>query len=139
MSHPEIRQAVVFILLNSGSQVLMEKRDDLRTYASHFVYPGGTVEPDEYADPAKAVIREVREELGVEVLGTEPLPCTKRLLSPSGKLLLPFFVRSWQGEIPQVVLDKGNPLAWCDIEVAATSPLEKVRILTQSLKEYLNK
>ena len=57
----KMKDAAVGIVLKNDSQILVIKRRDIPMW----VIPGGGVDADE--DPAKAVVREVLEETGLEV------------------------------------------------------------------------
>lgn len=131
-------QAIVFIFLDHyNNQVLMEQRLKNSAYADQLIFPGGAVEENETNDLEVALRREIQEELGVEVSSFYPLKLSQTLYSPTGKLLIPYVITQWQGELPKVVLDKGNPLIWQDIEEATKSPIEKVRFIAEALIAHL--
>lgn len=132
-------QAIVFIFLDSlKNKVLMEQRLKNSAYADQLIFPGGAVEGNETDNLEVALRREIQEELGVEVITFYPLKLSPTLYSPSGKLLIPYLITQWQGELPKVVLDKGNPLIWQDIEEATRSPIEKVRFIAEALIAHLS-
>lgn len=96
-------------LIDSDGRVLLAQRPEDKAMAGLWEFPGGKVQPGEI--PEQAVIRELREELGVDTRGS--------CLAPIGfashgyetfHLLMPLFVcRVWQG-IPQPL--EGQELAW---------------------------
>lgn len=139
MSEVESKHAVVFIFLKQPeNKLLMEKRPLDSSYPNEFVFPGGGMEEKDQNNLENTLKRETKEELGkdVEIIQFIKLP-HPQLLSPSGKILNAFLVLKWEGEISSVVVDKGNQLTWEDIEKASNSPLEQVRILAASLKDYI--
>jgi 8-oxo-dGTP diphosphatase len=84
-------------LIDPDSRVLMAQRPPGKEMAGLWEFPGGKVEPDE--TPEQALIRELREELGIEV--------TEACLAPftfashryvDFHLLMPLYVcRRWRG------------------------------------------
>ena len=69
MSLPEIDVAVA-IIRNAHGQVLVNQRQTDKEHAGYWEFPGGKFEQGE--TPSQALIRECREELGIEVLGDAP-------------------------------------------------------------------
>jgi 8-oxo-dGTP diphosphatase len=59
------------VLVDADGQVLMAQRPPGKIAAGHWEFPGGKIEPGETT--LAALSRELREELGVEVLAAEPL------------------------------------------------------------------
>jgi len=59
------RIAVVAALLGQDGKILIQKRPATKTRGELWEFPGGKIEPGE--SPAAALVRECREELGVEV------------------------------------------------------------------------
>jgi 8-oxo-dGTP diphosphatase len=64
-----VTQVVVATAIVRGGQVLAQQRAYPRADAGRWEFPGGRVEPGE--SEQDAVVRECREELGVEVLAGE--------------------------------------------------------------------
>jgi len=75
---------------------LLAQRPAGKVYAGYWEFPGGKVEPGE--DAARALQRELHEELGIEVLRSYPW-ITREYVYPHGHVRLNFFrVRGWNGE-----------------------------------------
>lgn len=60
---------IVGILANSEGKLLITQRPPDKPYAGYWEFPGGKVELDE--DPRAALARELKEELGINVLVAE--------------------------------------------------------------------
>ena len=75
---------------------LLAQRPAGKVYAGYWEFPGGKVEPGE--DAARALQRELHEELGIEVFRSYPW-ITREYVYPHGHVRLNFFrVRGWNGE-----------------------------------------
>ena len=87
----------------------MAKRPEGKTLAGLWEFPGGKVEQGER--PEDALIRELKEELGINVEHSCLAPLTFASHSyPDFHLLMPLFVcRRWKG-IPQAL--EGQELKW---------------------------
>ncbi|MDE3175099.1 MAG: (deoxy)nucleoside triphosphate pyrophosphohydrolase [Pseudomonadota bacterium] len=88
---------VAVALVDADNRVLIAQRPEGKQLAGLWEFPGGKIEPGER--PEEAAVREMREELGVEV---RP-PCLAPLTFASHAyddfhLLMPLYVcRKWQG------------------------------------------
>jgi 8-oxo-dGTP diphosphatase len=96
-------------LIDADGRVLLARRPEGKSLAGLWEFPGGKVEPGE--SPEAALIRELREELGIDTwkscLG--PLTFASHAYE-SFHLLMPLFAcRRWEG-IP--VAREGQALAW---------------------------
>ena len=90
-----VRVAVAVILRRDGA-VLLAQRVTGTPYAGYWEFPGGKLEPGETA--ARALARELHEELGIEVTHATPW-ITQRYEYPHAHVELEFFrVHAWQGE-----------------------------------------
>ena len=67
----DILHIVLGIIANSEGSILIAKRSTDTPQGGLWEFPGGKVEHDE--DPKSALIRELREELGIEVMYARPL------------------------------------------------------------------
>jgi 8-oxo-dGTP diphosphatase len=100
---------VACALLDADQRILIAKRPVGKPMAGLWEFPGGKIEPGE--TPEQAVVRELREELGVE-------PC-ERCLHPfafvshsydSFHIVMPLFIcRTWDG-FPHP--KEGQEIAW---------------------------
>ena len=96
-------------LVDSEGRVLLAQRPEGKSLAGLWEFPGGKVEPGE--TPEAALIRELREELGIETKESCLAPLTFASHSYDDfHLLMPLFAcRRWQG-IPTP--REGQTLAW---------------------------
>jgi 8-oxo-dGTP diphosphatase len=96
-------------LVDADGRVLLAKRPPGKPLAGLWEFPGGKVEPGE--TPEAALIRELKEELDIEV----PAKCLAPLSFashsyPEFHLLMPLFVcRRWEGDLAPL---QGQQLAW---------------------------
>jgi len=77
-------------VLVEGGRVLLTQRKKGSHLAGAWEFPGGKVEPGE--DPRDALVRELREEVGIEVTVEEPLEVTFHAYPETSVLLLFFSV-----------------------------------------------
>jgi 8-oxo-dGTP diphosphatase len=86
-------------LLNEEGKVLLAKRPPGRPLAGLWEFPGGKVDPGE--DPETALIRELMEELGIEIARADLVPLTFASHAyPEFHLLMPLYLcKRWEADI----------------------------------------
>ena len=96
-------------LVDADGRVLIAQRPEGKDMAGLWEFPGGKVEPGER--PEVALIRELREELGLDVAESCLAPMTFASHSyPDFHLLMPLYVcRRWKGTARPL---EGQMLAW---------------------------
>ncbi len=85
-------------LIDRDGRVLLAQRPEGKDHAGLWEFPGGKIEANE--TPEAGLIRELREELGVEPCHTclEPFAFSTRIIAPGRAILLALFVaRRWDG------------------------------------------
>jgi 8-oxo-dGTP diphosphatase len=104
---------VAAALINAEEQTLVQKRAADRSMAGLWEFPGGKVELNER--PEDALVRELREELGITVLPDDltPLSFASAPLGEKHLLLLLYICRNWVGE--PAPLD-AEAVQWSDID-----------------------
>ena len=100
---------VAVALVDSDGRVLVSQRPNGKSLAGLWEFPGGKVEPGEA--PETALIRELREELAVEVAEACLAPLTFASHAYADMhLLMPLYVcRRWEGSARS---NEGQPLRW---------------------------
>ncbi len=96
-------------LLNEAREVLIAKRPLGRPLAGLWEFPGGKVEQGE--EPEEALIRELKEELGIEIAKADLKPRTFASHAyPDFHLLMPVYRCSrWRGRVTAL---EGQELLW---------------------------
>lgn len=100
---------VAVALIDADNRVLIAQRPEGKTLAGLWEFPGGKVDAGER--PETALIRELKEELGITV--TEPCLAPLTFASHAYEafhLLMPLYIcRRWEGTI---TAREGQQLAW---------------------------
>src|SRR5438105_3384652 len=96
-------------LVDPDGRVLLAQRPEGKHLAGLWEFPGGKVQPDE--TPEAALIRELDEEIGIDVVASCLAPFTFASHSyPEFHLLMPLYVcRKWSGI---ATAREGQNLAW---------------------------
>ena len=122
-------------LIDADGRVLLAKRPEGKTLAGLWEFPGGKVEEGER--PEDALIRELKEELGinVELSCLAPLTFASHAY-PDFYLLMPLYVcRRWKG-IPQAL--EGQELKWVRAKELRSLPMPPADLpLIPHLEELL--
>lgn len=108
MSRPLVLVAAA-ALVDRDNRVLIAQRPEGKSMAGLWEFPGGKVHDGE--TPEQALVRELGEELGIEVCDTCLAPFTFASHDyPDFHLLMPLFLcRNWEGD---VVAREGQALKW---------------------------
>jgi 8-oxo-dGTP diphosphatase len=110
------------ILTDARGRVLLMQRLPGKHLAGLWEFPGGKVEPGETV--AHALIRELDEELGIEVLASVPLISLPWRYPEKSVRLHALRVTGWRGE-PRA--REGHPLRWApphDMDIATMPPAD---------------
>lgn len=106
------------VLRRADGRVLLACRPASKVYAGYWEFPGGKVEPGETEQ--QALVREIREELAIEVTACRPW-VTQIYAYPHATVRLQFFiVTAWEGE-PQAV--EHSDLSWQRPQAIDLAPL----------------
>jgi 8-oxo-dGTP diphosphatase len=111
-------------LIDREGRILLQRRAVGRAMAGLWEFPGGKVEPGER--PEAALVRELAEELGIEVEETALTPGPFASGDNAGRhmLLLLYLCRAWQGR-PQAL--DADALCWAtfnDMRALAMPPAD---------------
>lgn len=87
------------VLVDDKGRVLLAQRPEGKDMAGLWEFPGGKIEAGE--TPEEAIIRELKEELGIEVLSENLTPLTFASHAYQAfHLFMPVFMcRAWQGTV----------------------------------------
>ena len=94
-------------LIDDQGRVLLQQRHAQTHQGGLWEFPGGKLEPGEQV--AEGLVRELQEELGIEVLEPRPLIRVRHQYADRGVLLDVYEVTGWRGD---PVGREGQPLAW---------------------------
>lgn len=122
---------VVAAVLRRGPRVLLCRRSPGRAwFPGVWDLPGGHVEPGE--SPARALVRELAEEIGVRVPPPTAGPWT-RVVDPGFDLSV-WLVDSWRGE--PAILDRAehDRLRWC-----SAADLDGLEVADERLRAVLRR
>ncbi|HEV2817575.1 MAG TPA: (deoxy)nucleoside triphosphate pyrophosphohydrolase [Allosphingosinicella sp.] len=89
---------VAAALADQGGRLLLQQRAPGRAMAGLWEFPGGKVEAGEL--PESALVRELREELGIEIAPADLAPAcfASARNGASHMILLLYLCRRWEGE-----------------------------------------
>jgi 8-oxo-dGTP diphosphatase len=104
---PRVIHVAVGVLIDETNSVLLARRQKGTHLEGYWEFPGGKVESGETVEAA--LVRELSEELGVEIGETSPLMTVNHDYGEKQVLLDVHRVLSWMGE-PHGA--EGQPIAW---------------------------
>lgn len=111
-------QVAVAVIEDDAGRILLTRRAEHLHQGGLWEFPGGKLEPGE--NIAQALQREIREELGIEVLVHRPLIRISHAYPDRRVVLDVQRVTSWRGE-PRGM--EGQPLSWVAPEALSNYPL----------------
>lgn len=99
-------------LIDQDNRVLVQLRPEGRPMAGLWEFPGGKVEAGE--TPELALVRELREELAIDVASgaLEPFTFASEPLGDRDLLLLLYTCRTWAGDPKPLI---ASELRWCTL------------------------
>lgn len=122
-------------LIDVDGRVLLAQRPEGKSMAGLWEFPGGKVEPGE--TPEAALIRELREELGIETWQSCLAPLTFASHGyESFHLLMPLFAcRKWEGNVRPA---EGQALKWVRVNELRNHPMPPADLpLIPILRDWL--
>ena len=104
-----LKTVVSIALINEENEILLSKRPEKKHLSGFWEFPGGKVEEGE--TPKKALIREVKEELNININNKciAPLSFSEFDYKQFQLLLLLYVCRKWDGEPMSM---ENNELRW---------------------------
>ena len=109
IEHKNLKIVVSIALINNEYEILLSKRPEKKHLSGFWEFPGGKVEEGE--TPEKALIREVKEELNIEINNKciAPLSFSEFDYKNFQLLFLLYVCRRWDGEPMSM---ESNKLEW---------------------------
>jgi len=126
---------VAIALTRADGRVLMARRPVGKGHAGLWEFPGGKIDPGER--PEAALVREIREELGIDVAQAAVSPIGFASVADGNRhlLLLLYGATEWQGE--PVALE-ASEIGWIEPAAMATLALPPGdRILVDALRRAI--
>ncbi|WP_304529401.1 Nudix family hydrolase [Dyella sp. C9] len=111
------------VMIDRQGRVLLAQRPPGKHLAGLWEFPGGKLEPGE--SPMDGLVRELREELGVEAVSAEPLIRVPWRYGERDLLLDAWTIRGWQG-LPTSL--EGQALQWTDpaqVDLSILAPADR--------------
>jgi 8-oxo-dGTP diphosphatase len=126
---PRVR-VVAAALYDASGRVLIAERPPGKHMAGRWEFPGGKVQASE--SDAQALARELREELGVELVAAQPLMCLTHEYPDRSVELSLWVVEGYSGQPCSL---EGQQLRWVEPErLAAQDILEADRPFIETLR-----
>ena len=109
IDHKNLKIVASIALINNENEILLSKRPKKKHLSGFWEFPGGKVEEGE--TPEKALIREVKEELNIDINDKciAPLSFSEFDYKNFQLLLLLYVCRRWDGEPMSM---ESNKLEW---------------------------
>lgn len=132
---PRIMLVSAVVLVDADGRVLLARRPAGKPMAGLWEFPGGKVDPGE--TPERALIRELKEELGIDVTESCLAPFTfASHRYTEFHLLMPLYVcRVWKGRL---TAHEGQEFAWVEPSRLADYPMPPAdRPLVAMIRDFL--
>jgi 8-oxo-dGTP diphosphatase len=127
----EALSVVAAALYDRDGRVLIAERPPGKHMAGHWEFPGGKVNPGE--SEAAALARELREELGVEVIASRPFMRLRHAYADREVELSMWIVDEFRGEVQSL---DGQRLKWVQpARLGEEDILEADRPFVEALQE----
>ncbi|NRD88922.1 8-oxo-dGTP diphosphatase MutT [Sphingopyxis sp. BSNA05] len=126
---------VAAALVDRNGRILVQKRPEGKPMAGLWEFPGGKVERGE--TPETALVRELKEELGIDVdeADLEPVAFASEALGDRHLILLLYKSRTWAGDVRNA---ESQDVQWLEIDVIRELPMPPADgPLVQKLSESL--
>jgi 8-oxo-dGTP diphosphatase len=128
------------VIIQNG-QILCTQRSSVMVHPLHWEFPGGKVEQGETA--ADCIVREIREELGIDVIVERALPSFPHSYGVRSIELIPFICRLDIGEVKLkehqqflwLPLHELEKLNWVEADVAVVRYLIENSVKIDFLKK----
>ena len=130
-----VLSVVAIALINDKGRILIAKRPEKKPMAGLWEFPGGKVQENEA--PELAIIRELREEVGIDVTESclAPFSFTSHIYEKFHIIMLLYFCRVWRGTVSKNVHAE---LKWVDPMKLRDYPMPAANVpLIGMLQDFL--
>lgn len=108
--------SVYLIIKNNKNEILLQRRQGTKLWPGFLALPAGHIDKNENA--YEAIIREAKEELGIEILVNDIIDTF--VVNRRNKSLMPYYdiyfeIDNYNGKIKIMEPEKCSELVWCDI------------------------
>lgn len=135
---PTLVAVAAVALIDPAGRVLMQRRPENRAHGGLWEFPGGKLEAGE--GPAKALVREIAEELGISIREADLMPVSFAASDEAGQrplVLLLYACRRWEGD---PVAEPGAALQWTSIDQFSALAMPPLDVpLASALAAFLKK
>lgn len=117
-----MNRVVVGVLIREGRVLLVHRRPDKHAFPNRWDVPGGVMEAGE--SELEALERELREELGVQIVTAAATHLCRTTVGPVGDraTLSAWLVPEWDGAPVNVAPEEHDELSWFSLEELPPPP-----------------
>lgn len=117
-----IFKSAVHIILNNNNKILLQKRKGTKLWHGYYALPAGHI--DEGENQYDALVREAKEELGIEInpydITSSYVVLRRNFFKVDGKILEPYIdyyfeIKKYKGRPKIIEKDKCDELIWADV------------------------
>ena len=136
MEKEKFLSSVYLIIKNDKGEILLQRRQGTKLWPGFLALPAGHI--DEKENAYDAVIREAREELGIEISISNIIDTF--VVNRRNKSLMPYYdvyfeINGYTGKIQISEPEKCLELVWCDIN---NLPEDMIDFEIEAIKNNLN-
>jgi len=123
---------VVGVIFNSQGQLLVTQRPPQKSWSGYWEFPGGKLEPGE--TPFQTLVRELKEELAIEVLSAKAWSTLKYTYPEKTVFLDLWLVSRFQGTLNGL---EGQAFQWVDLNnLPELEFLPANKLILESIKNH---
>lgn len=136
MEKEKFLSAVYLIIKNEKNEILLQRRQGTKLWSGFLALPAGHI--DEGENAYGAIVREAKEELGIDIDITNIVDTF--IVNRINKSLLPYYdvyfeISGYEGVLNIKEPEKCSELVWCDIN---NLPSDMIDYEVEAIKNNLN-
>ena len=121
------------VVIDGAGRVLVQQRDATTHQGGLWEFPGGKLNPGE--TPHDALVRELAEELAIEVTAAEPLTRVEHAYPDLTVTLDVWRVESYRGRVEPM---EGQPILWVALDTLGDMPMPAADApIVEAIREWL--